>query len=229
MLAAPLLSQCQKIPPKWDIFNTSLVALGIVLAIVSPALFFGQDLKVESSQLYILISAACYAASMLITKDQLKEVPAGIFTVFKFSIGTIAFHLIAVARGRDKWLTLIDSELWLHMLYYGIFFVTVPQQFFLKALKLCTRAVLAAGVSFGMPMQIVLFMLIFQTLPSVPVAIGSGFILVSIVSAIVKENVNGKMENEGGGGGLLNISDDDDDDATGAVDVNYQELNDDEF
>ena len=55
MLAAPLLSQCQKIPPKWDIFNTSLVALGIVLAIVSPALFFGQDLKVESSQLYILI------------------------------------------------------------------------------------------------------------------------------------------------------------------------------
>ena len=226
MLAAPLLSQCQKIPPKWDIFNTSLVALGIVLAIVSPALFFGQDLKVESSQLYILISAACYAASMLINKDQLKDVPDGIFTVFKFSIGTIAFHLIAVARGRDKWLTLIDSELWLHMLYYGIFFVTVPQQFFLKALKLCTRAVLAAGVSFGMPMQIVLFMLIFQTLPSVPVAIGSGFILVSIVSAIVKENVNGKMENKEGG--LLNISEDEDN-ATGAVDVNYQELNDDEF
>ena len=112
ILAAPILSKCTKIPPKWDLFNTFLVALGILFAILSNTLFFNQIFIFETGQLYILISAVCYTGSLLINKDQLKHVPPGIFTVFKYSIGTIVFHLIAVAQGRDKWQTLIDSELW---------------------------------------------------------------------------------------------------------------------
>ena len=65
-------------------------------------------------------------------------------------------------------------------------------------------------------------------MPSLPVTIGSCFIILSIGSAIIKEHVHGKMENEDGNEhGLLNIISEENE--TKIVDDNYQELNDDEF
>ena len=188
VVAQPLLSRCTKFPSKWDTVNALLTTVGIILTIISAPLFFGGEAGISVGEMYILLSALCFAGSLLISKNFLTEVPLGILTIFRLVIGTVSYHMISAAQGKDRYSTLWTGELWLHMLYYGVFFVTVPQQCWLQATNTCSKPLLSTGVNSQFVVQIVFAMIVLQSFPSSPVLVGGSFILASIISAIAKAN-----------------------------------------
>lgn len=203
IVAQPLLSRCTKFPSKWDTVNALLTAVGITLTFISAALFFRGEAGISVGEMYILLSALCYTGSLLISKSFLTAVPPGILTIFRLVIGTVSYHVIKLAQGTDKYSTLWTGELWLHMLYYGVFFVTVPQQCWLQATNTCNKPLLSTGVNSQFAVQIVFGMIVLQSFPSPPVLVGGTFILASIISAIAKANYRadaGEGEDEDGGG-----------------------------
>ena len=74
------------------------------------------------------------------------------------------------------------------MLYYGIFFATVPQQCWLQATNTCSKPLLSTGINSQFAVQIVFGMIILQSFPTPSVLVGGTFILASIISAVVKAN-----------------------------------------
>jgi drug/metabolite transporter (DMT)-like permease len=188
LLAQPVMSRCKKLPSRWDSVNALLTTTGIVLTFVSAAVFFGGRAGISVGEFYIIISSLCFTCSLLISKTFLTEVPPGILTIFRLSLGTVSYHVINLARGSANYSKLWTGELWLHMLYYGIFFVTVPQQCWLQATNTCSKPLLSTGINSQFAVQIVFGMIILQSFPTPSVLVGGTFILASIISAVVKAN-----------------------------------------
>jgi drug/metabolite transporter (DMT)-like permease len=192
--AEPIFSCCKKLPSRWDAANAVLTAVGIVLTLVSPALFFGGMVGISEGEVYIILASMCYTGSLLISKKFLGDVPPGILTIFRLTLGTLSFHVIKLAQEKDMYQTLWTGELWLHMLYYGLFFVTVPQVFWLHATNECSKPLLSTGLNSQFVVQILLGMIILQSFPEKAAYVGGSFILLSVISAIVKENYKTTVE-----------------------------------
>ncbi len=188
LVAQPVMSCCRELPSRWDSINALLTTTGIVLTFVSSAVFFGGEGGISMGEFYIIISSLCFTCSLLISKTFLTEVPPGILTIFRLSVGTVSYHFISVAGGSAYYSKLWTGELWLHMLYYGIFFVTVPQQCWLQATNTCSKPLLSTGINSQFAVQIAFGMIILQSFPTPSVLVGGTFILASIVSAVVKAN-----------------------------------------
>jgi len=218
IIAEPVLSCFTKasLPSRWNGVNAMITAAGIIMTLVSAALFFGGTAGVKEGELYILLSSVCFTGSLIISKNYLSKVPAGILTVFRLTLGTIAFHLIALGRGSAEYSTLWTGELWLHMMYYGLFFVTVPQQCWLQATILCDKPLLSTGLNLNFVIQIIFAMIILQTFPTGPVLVGGSFILVSIVSSIIQLNCFSQNKNT--------LDGDEDDDEEEVEQEQYQML-----
>ena len=84
------------------------------------------------------------------------------------------------------------------MLYYGIFFVTVPQQCWLQATNTCSKPVISTAMNLQFIIQIMFGIVVLQSFPSPQVLVGGSFILVSIISAIAKANYGETGEGENG-------------------------------
>ena len=106
-------------------------------------------------------------------------------------LGTVVFHIIKLVQGDANYGTLWTSELWLHMLYYGFFFVSVPAFCWLQATNLCKESLLSTGYNlynFQFIMKIIFAMIILKKVedrfPTGPVWVGGSFILMAIVSRV---------------------------------------------
>merc|ERR1711918_252632 len=146
--------------------------------------------------MYIIIASLCFTGSLLISTRYLTDAPPGILTIFRLLVGTVSYHTIAAARGRDQYSKLWDSTLWLHMFYYGIFFVTVPQQCWLQATNTCSKPVLSTAMNLQFIIQIMFGIVVLQSFPSPQVLVGGSFILVAVISAIVKANYGETCEDK---------------------------------
>ena len=197
IVAQPLLSRGKSFPSRWDTINALLTAAGIVLTFVTAPLFSGGEIGISIGEMYILLASLCFAGSLLISKSFLTAVPPGILTVFRLTLGTVAYHMINLLQGTDKYAQLWNHELWLNMLYFGVLFVTVPQQCWLQATIMCNKALLSTGLNSQFVVQIVLGMIILQSFPSPRVLVGGAFILASVVSAIIKANSEKDVEESG--------------------------------
>ncbi len=196
IIAEPILSRCKKLPSKWDAVNALLVAIGIVGTFISSEVFFGGTANISVGEMYIIIASLCFTGSLLISTRYLTDAPPGILTIFRLLVGTVSYHTIAAARGRDQYSKLWDSTLWLHMFYYGIFFVTVPQQCWLQATNTCSKPVLSTAMNLQFIIQIMFGIVVLQSFPSPQVLVGGSFILVAVISAIVKANYGETCEDK---------------------------------
>ena len=120
-------------------------------------------------------------------------------------LGTVVFHIIKLVQGDANYGTLWTSELWLHMLYYGFFFVSVPAFCWLQATNLCKESLLSTGYNFQFIMKIIFAMIILKKVedrfPTGPVWVGGAFILIAIVSSVIQVNWKGgsSMDDDGVG------------------------------
>jgi len=173
---------------RWSGANMLLNVIGVAMAVATAPLF-GQAIVFEIGSVYQLLSSVFYVASLLLSNVYLKQVPMGLLVVFRALFGSIAYMLLSMAMQgstREFFYQFSELALWKHMWWYGLLYSAVAMATWLTALKQCDPTTLSIGTSSKFIFTILFAMLIRQQFPSGPQCIGSGFILVSVVSGMVR-------------------------------------------
>lgn len=133
----------------WVGANALLTVAGVVLAVAYPSMAGQADTHSLVGYLFLAAGGWGYTLSLIITKRFLVHIPVGLLSLFKLALGTVLFHAIsslqhhtgAGAMGLYSW------PLWRSMLWYAPLFVTSTMVLWLRALKLCSPAVLSIGMN----------------------------------------------------------------------------------
>jgi drug/metabolite transporter (DMT)-like permease len=121
------------------------------------------------------------AASTIIGKKYLSQIPLGIYSIFRTALGTVIFFFIALALyGSNHFADVLSPFLWQWMFLYGGLIVVVGQSFWIKGLKTATVSMVSLVSSFSPIAGILAAYLILGEAPTQPQYIGGSLILVGI-------------------------------------------------
>ena len=78
----------------WVVLNGLITVLGVIIALLEPIYYEGQDLKAALSvgYVYLLFGSWGYALSLLLTKKYLVQIPVGILALFKVRLSNSPHH-----------------------------------------------------------------------------------------------------------------------------------------
>ena len=103
---------------KWSFIGSIICFIGVAIAaLLQPS---SGELILGRGEIYAALAAITYAGSTVLTKLRLKNVPLGIFSVFRSAVGTVAFFIIATYLfGIVHFADITSPFLWKWMLVYG--------------------------------------------------------------------------------------------------------------
>lgn len=103
---------------RWSFIGSAICLAGAVLSVLlQPRM---DDMMIGRGELYAALAAITYAVSTVVAKLGLKNVPLGIFSVFRSAVGTVTFFIIAsYLFGPHHFVDLASPFLWQWMLVYG--------------------------------------------------------------------------------------------------------------
>lgn len=111
---------------KWSFIGSIICLVGVALiALLQPQT---EDLIIGRGELFAGGAAIIYAMSTVLAKLYLKNVPVGIFSVFRSAVGTVVFFIIAsYLFGLGHFIDLGSPFLWKWMLVYGGIIIVTGQ------------------------------------------------------------------------------------------------------
>jgi len=111
---------------KWSFIGSIICLVGVALiALLQPQT---ESFIIGRGEIYAGLAAIIYAASTVLAKLYLKNVPLGIFSVFRSAVGTIVFFIIAsYLFGIEHFSDLGSTFLWKWMLVYGGIIIVTGQ------------------------------------------------------------------------------------------------------
>ncbi len=103
---------------RWSVIGSTICLAGVALSILLQPQT--DDIMIWRGELYAALAAITYAVSTIVARLWLKNVPLGIFSVFRSAVGTIAFFIAALYLfGPMHFVDLTSPFLWQWMLVYG--------------------------------------------------------------------------------------------------------------
>ncbi|CAN1209124.1 DMT family transporter [Tumidithrix helvetica PCC 7403] len=169
----------------WVIAGAIASFVGVVLTIVlqqvgSSAVSMG-GFQIGKGELQAIGGATCLAIAILLSKITLKQIPVGIFTIYKTALGTIVFFVIAtILFGFEHFAEALSPLLWQWMFFYGAVIVVGGQICWLSGLKKTTAAEVSLASSFSPIIGILAAYAIVGEIPSMAQYIGAGAIVFGI-------------------------------------------------
>ena len=110
----------------WTFIGSIICIVGVALTVLLQPQ--SDEIMVGRGELFAALAAITYAVSTLLAKLRLKDVPLGIFSVFRSAVGTIAFFIIAsYLFGPIHFVDLTSPFLWKWMFVYGGIIIVTGQ------------------------------------------------------------------------------------------------------
>ncbi len=179
---------------RWEIIGALTAFLGVVLTIVlqpstghpmSMASLMSMSMSMSQIQLgglLAVLGAIAVAIANIISKQQLAQVPTGIFNVVRTGLGTVIFFGVAlVLYGPHHFMGAFSPFLWQWMLLYGGVIVVVGQSFWMAGLRSTSVATAAVVGSFTPIAGILAAYLVLGEVPTQAQIIGGSVILLGLV------------------------------------------------
>lgn len=199
----------------WSAGNCCLTIAGIVLTLVSPAFWGGDDeIGFSTGNLFIIASGWANSVSLLISMKTLTRVPMPVIAIYRVFVGTVMYHLLVAALGEDL-MMLVNPKLWRWIGPYGIVYVFLAQIFWLNTVVLCRPLTVSVGMTFQFVLTILWSLAVLQQLPTPSQWLGFAVISLSIASSVAEKvhasrpqrpllaSTSGASEGEGDDSGLL--------------------------
>lgn len=102
----------------WSVLGAALCLTGVALSVLLQPK--AGDVMIGRGELFAALAAVTYAFSTIVARAWLKDVPLGIFSVFRTAVGTIAFFAAAVYLfGPIHFIDVGSPFLWQWMVVYG--------------------------------------------------------------------------------------------------------------
>ncbi|MHC5762320.1 DMT family transporter [Nostoc sp.] len=169
----------------WEFMGAIAAFVGVILTIIlqppGETMMKMGGFGLGVGELLAAAGSVAIAASTIIGKKHLSQIPLGIYSIFRTALGTVIFFLIAlVLYGSDHFADVLSPFLWQWMFLYGGLIVVVGQSFWIKGLKTSTVSTASLIGSFGPIIGILAAYLILGEAPTLPQYIGGSLILVGI-------------------------------------------------
>ncbi|MEH2412262.1 DMT family transporter [Nostoc sp.] len=169
----------------WEFIGAVVAFVGVTLTIVlqpsSQAMMNMGGLQVGLGELLVAVGSLAVAVSTIIGKKYLSQIPLGIYSIFRTTLGTVIFFFLALALyGSDHFADVLSPFLWRWMFLYGGLIVVVGQSFWIKGLRTSTVSTASLVGSFTPIAGIIAAYLILDEAPTLPQYIGGSVILVGL-------------------------------------------------
>lgn len=169
----------------WEFIGAIAAFVGVILTIIlqppGETMMKMGGFGLGVGELLAALGSVAIAASTIIGKKHLSQIPLGIYSIFRTALGTVIFFLIAlVLYGSDHFADVLSPFLWQWMFLYGGLIVVVGQSFWIQGLKTSTVSTASLIGSFGPIIGILAAYLILGEAPTLPQYIGGSLILVGI-------------------------------------------------
>ncbi len=169
----------------WEFLGAIAAFVGVILTIIlqpsTETMMNMGGFGLGIGELLAAAASVAIAASTIISKKHLSQIPLGIHSIFRTALGTVIFFFLAlVLYGRDHFADVLSPFLWQWMFLYGGLIVVLGQSFWVKGLKTSTVSTASLISSFGPIVGIIAAYLILGEVPTRPQYIGGSLILVGI-------------------------------------------------
>lgn len=172
---------------KWVILGAIISFIGVALTVLLRSPEAGETgvmsmtTAIGRGELLTIIAAIFKAVANLISKVSLREIPLGIFSVFRMFLGTIIFFVLAsVLYGVEHFMDVTSPFLWQWMLLYSAVIVVGGQLFWFSGLKLSSASEVSLATAFNPIAGILAAYFILGEAPTIAQYIGGTVILVGI-------------------------------------------------
>lgn len=161
-------------------FGSTVCLIGVAL-IVYLQMNPGQ-VVIGKGELYAALAACTYAISTVIGRRKLKEVPLGIYTVFRSAVGTVVFFILAnYLFGPEHFIDLTSPFLWKWMLLYGGIIIVSGQLAWDLGVRKSRSTEISIATSFSPVAGVLGALLILGEYPMMAHFIGGGILFVGII------------------------------------------------
>jgi drug/metabolite transporter (DMT)-like permease len=170
----------------WAVAGAIVSLGGVAIAVFLQGLWEnpagdGVFITVGRGEILAAAGAAALAVSTIISKVRLRQIPLGIFAVFRTAMGTIVFLCIVLRLyGSQHFIDVFSPFLWQWMLIYGAVIVVLGQLCWFTGLKTSTASEVSFASSFTPIIGILAAFLILGEVPSLAQYIGGSVILTGI-------------------------------------------------
>lgn len=129
-----------------------------------------------------VMAAVFKAIANLISKVSLKQIPLGIFSVFRMLVGTVVFFVtVLILYSPAHFMDVTTPFLWKWMLIYSAVIVVGGQFFWFNGLKRSTASEVSLATAFNPIAGILAAYLLLGEIPTSAQYVGGSVILVGIV------------------------------------------------
>ncbi|BAZ40932.1 hypothetical protein NIES4101_68940 [Calothrix sp. NIES-4101] len=169
----------------WSIIGALISFIGVTLTIIlqppGQEMMNLQGFHIGIGEVLAVVAAFALAVSTIIGKQNLTQIPLGIYSVFRTALGTVIFFFIAlILYGGDHFMDAFSPFLWQWMLVYGVVIVVLGQSFWIKGLRASTVSVASLVGSFTPIVGILAAYLVLAEVPTLAQYTGGSLILVGI-------------------------------------------------
>ena len=170
---------------KWVIWGAIISFIGVTLTVLLRSPEAGESsvmsMTLGRGELLTIIAAIFKAVANLISKVSLREIPLGIFSVFRMFLGTIIFFVLASwLYGMEHFIDVASPFLWQWMLLYSAVIVVGGQLLWFSGLKLSSASEVSLATAFNPIAGILAAYFILGEAPTIAQYIGGTIILLGI-------------------------------------------------
>ncbi|MEO0541134.1 MAG: DMT family transporter [Cyanobacteria bacterium P01_A01_bin.105] len=172
---------------RWVVAGALLSFVGVALTVLIPPpgaemVSMGMmGLEIGKGELLVVVAAVFKAVANLISKLNLKQIPLGIFSVYRMLIGTLCFFgATMLLYGPAHFMDVGSPFLWQWMVGYAAIIVVGGQFFWFSGLKLSTASEVSFATAFNPIAGVLAAYLLLGDVPTVPQYLGGAVILLGI-------------------------------------------------
>ncbi|MFB2771589.1 DMT family transporter [Pelatocladus sp. BLCC-F211] len=171
----------------WEIVGALISFIGVGLTIFLPSTLQGMTemknyFSLGTGEILAAIAAITLAASTIIGKAKLSQIPLGFYSIFRTLLGTIVFFFTALLLyGQNHFMDALSPFLWKWMLIYGPVIVVLGQSFWIAGLRVSSVSQVSLVGSFAPVAGVIAAYLILWEVPTLAQYIGGTVILIGVI------------------------------------------------
>jgi len=175
----------------WTVTGSLIAFVGVattaLLASSSRMMpIMGGMFQIGQGELQVGLAAIIFSITTILSKTQLQQVPLGIFTLVRLSLGTaIFFGLANILYGPDHFAQVLSPFLWKWMLLYSAVIVVIGQLCWLTGLRGSTPAEVTLVSSINPLTAVIMAYFILGEVPTAAQYAGGSIILFGIVLSFI--------------------------------------------
>ena len=165
---------------RWSVAAAAIAVAGACVVLFLERM--GDLSQIGQGEMFAVIAAVIYAISGVISKHSLKDVPMGVFMVFRTGVGAVAFFIAAsYLFGFGHFQDAFSPFVWQWMIVYGAVIVVMGQVLWFGGLKRSSPSTVTLASSFNPIAGVVFAVVLLGEQPSRAVLIGAAIIAFGIL------------------------------------------------